>query len=151
MKISLTFDHRGRTKAGQEGPVEIRITNGNASIFIATGVKVRKSEFSHGEIINRADAPELVEFLETLRRKAVAVVTKRIEGNVKLDGKSIRREIFEMAEDEQQHDTDMYRWIEEQIPSLQLKPGTKKHYLSMLYRLKEYGKMMSWESLSVEV
>jgi len=150
MKISLTYDHRGRTKAGQEGPVEIRITNGSASIFIATGVKVRKSEFSHGEIINRADAPELVEFLETLRRKAVAVVTKRIENNVKLDGKSIRREIFEMAEDEAQHDTDMYRWIEEQIPSLQLKPGTKKHYLSMLYRLKEYGKMMSWESLSVE-
>ena len=114
MKISLTYDHRGRIKAGQEGPVEIRITNGNASIFISTGVKVRKSEFSQGEVVNRADAAELNEFLEALKRKAVAVVTKRIDANVKLDGKSIRREIFEMAEDEQQHDTDMYRWIEEQ-------------------------------------
>lgn len=150
MKITLTYDHRGRTKKGQEGPIEIRITNGGKSVFVSTGVKVMKSEFRDGEVIDRADAPELNEFLEVFRRKAVAVATKKMAEGVKLEGKSIREAIFNMVEDEQERSTDMLRWIEEQVPLLQLKPGTKKHYMSALYRLKEYGKMTSWASLTVE-
>ena len=150
MKITLTYDHRGRTKKGQEGPIEIRITNGEKSVFVSTGVKVMKSEFRDGEVIDRADAPELNEFLEVFRRKAVTVATKKMAEGVKLESKNIREAIFSMVEDEQEHDTDMLRWIEKQVPLLQLKPGTKKHYLSAVYRLKEYGKMTSWASLTVE-
>ena len=40
MRIAIVYDHRGRTKAGQEGPVEVRITHERKPYYISTGIKV---------------------------------------------------------------------------------------------------------------
>ena len=40
MIIAIVYDHRGRTKAAQEGPVEVRITHERKPYYINTGIKV---------------------------------------------------------------------------------------------------------------
>jgi site-specific recombinase XerD len=47
-------------------------------------------------------------------------------------------------------DPTFLNWIKEQIPKLNLKEGTKKHYRSMVKRLEDYGKMRRWQDLTVE-
>ena len=151
MTISITFDHRDRTKNGKEGPVEVRITHERKRIYISTGVRVRKSEFNMGEIINRMDAPELNELLQVFARKTLTVATRMLDNGDKLTGPAIRKAVFGMvAENGCDRSTDMVDWMEAEIPKLNLKPGTLRHYVTMVYRLKEFGQMMSWSDLTVE-
>jgi integrase/recombinase XerD len=151
MNISITFDHRDRTKNGKEGPVEVRITHERKRIYISTGVRVRKSEFNMGEIINRMDAPELNELLQVFARKTLTAATRMLDNGDKLTGPAIRKAVFSMvAENGCDRSTDMVDWMEAEIPKLNLKPGTLRHYVTMVYRLKEFGQMMSWSDLTVE-
>ena len=41
----IVWDHRKRTKAGSEGPLEVRVTVDRKPYYINTGIKVRKNEF----------------------------------------------------------------------------------------------------------
>ena len=42
IKIALTWDHHKRTPAGEEGPVEVRVTINRNPYYINTGVRVRE-------------------------------------------------------------------------------------------------------------
>jgi integrase len=44
----------------------------------------------------------------------------------------------------------MYEWMSEQVEMLRHKDGTMKHYSTLLRRLREYGKMVEWQDLTVE-
>ena len=55
MNRQVVFDHRGRTKAGWEGPLEVRVTHEGKPYYINTDIHVRGSEFCFGEIVNRND------------------------------------------------------------------------------------------------
>ena len=61
---TIVFDHRGRTAEGSLGTLEIRLTINRRLYYISTGVRVRKSEFFRGDVINRSDSKELNERLE---------------------------------------------------------------------------------------
>ena len=41
ISISLIFDHYKRTKKGEDGPVEVRVTANRKPYYINTGVRVR--------------------------------------------------------------------------------------------------------------
>ena len=45
---SIVYDHRGRTRAGEEGPIELRITYNRKPYYINTGIKVRGRELRDG-------------------------------------------------------------------------------------------------------
>lgn len=48
--LSVVYDHRARTKKGEEGPVEIRVTVNRKPYYINTGVRVQKERFVAGSI-----------------------------------------------------------------------------------------------------
>ncbi len=152
MTTTIVYDHRGRTKPGQEGPLEIRITHARKSWYVATGVKVRRSEFKNGEVTGRYDCVELNALLRTLERKAVAALTEMLDEGVAVDGLGLRRRIFAAAPErtDAEHGRDMFDWMEGQVELMTLKPGTRKHYLTLLGRLREYGRLMAWGDLSAE-
>ena len=54
----IILDHRGRMDKGSRMTLEIRLTINRASYYISTGVRVRRSEFVGGAVVNRADAME---------------------------------------------------------------------------------------------
>ena len=65
----IVWDHRKRTKAGSEGPLEVRVTVDRKPYYINTGIKVRKNEFKAGMIVNRPDADTLRTRLNILYKK----------------------------------------------------------------------------------
>lgn len=148
MTTQIIYDHRGRAKAGQDGPVEIRVTHNRQSVYVNTGVRVRKSEFRGGEVVDRADSAELNRLLKMLERKALSAATGIIERGEKLDGVAIKNYVFDKNSGRGRDD--MLTWMEEQLPQLDIRPGTRNHYKTMLMRLREFGKMTSWSQLSVE-
>ena len=52
----IVFDHRGRSKAGQEGPLEVRLTHERKPYYINTGIKITGRQLRDGQIVGRGDA-----------------------------------------------------------------------------------------------
>jgi integrase len=145
---SVIFDHRGRTKKNQLGPIEVRLTVDRRSYYINTGIKVLRTEFSHGEIIDRPDSPELNEQLSILHRAILAEVNRRIEAHLPIDVTDIRRAVWAPSAEQQRKD--FLDWFASAIPNLSLAPGTLSHYRTTLMRVRACGFLNSFNDLTPE-
>ena len=84
IQTAVVFDHRNRTPQGAEGPIEVRMTIDRRAKYIATGIKVRRSEFQQGVIVNRLDS--------NILNARLQAITNRIAGDVNAaiaDGREI--------------------------------------------------------------
>lgn len=147
---ALAFDHRARTPKGKPGPIEVRVTIDRKSYYVNTGVRVLRSEWDGYLVINRFDSDELNERLMILRRKADAVVNERMAKNLPFDVKEVKNALFRTVEQVNGKGDDFLEWCEGQIAQLNIKEGSRKHYSTMLTRLREFGKINTWQDLTVE-
>ena len=147
---AIVFDHRGRTKAGAEGPVELRVTVNRKPYYINTGVRVRGRELRDGHIIGRSDMNILQEQLEIVVEKMMRAVNRCLEKNIPIDVAEIRRQAYQLEAENTEAKMAMVDWMAEQIPMLKVTDGVKKRYTVMLKRLKQHGKMTSWNDVTVE-
>ena len=150
MTKTIVFDHRGRTKAGKEGPLEVRITHNGKPYYINTDIKVRGCEFRHGEIVNRGDARALNERLAMVAEKVDRAVTRCIERGDEIDVAAIRQRIYEIEDEESKESTSLLTWVLEQIDMLDVGDGTRSHFKVMAKRLGQFGRMSRWQDLTVE-
>ncbi len=147
---AIVFDHRGRTKAGAEGPVELRVTVNRKPYYINTGIKVRGRELRDGHITGRADKAVLQEQLDIIVEKMMRAVNKCVERGATIDVAEIRRQAYEMESTNALERMGMLNWLTEQVPLLNIAEGTRNRYKTMVKRLGEYGRMTSWRDLTVE-
>ena len=151
MKItnSIVWDHRGRVPEGGKGQLEVRITVDRKSYYFGTGIKIHKSEFVAGQIINCPGAKELNERVAIIVSKVLAQVNACVDNNVEINTSDIRNKVWQVVES-QSDDPTLINWIEQQIPLLNIKEGTRKHYYPLVARLTEFGKLSRWQDISVE-
>lgn len=151
MKItnSIVWDHRGRVPEGGKGQLEVRITVDRKSYYFGTGIKIHKSEFVAGQIINCPGAKELNERVAIIVSKVLAQVNACVDNNVEINTSDIRNKVWQVVES-QSDDPTLINWIEQQIPLLNIKEGTRKHYYPLVARLTEFGKLRRWQDISVE-
>ena len=151
MKITnaIVWDHRGRVKDGGLGQIEIRITVDRKSYYFGTGIKVRRSEFVAGRIVNCPGVGALNDRLAVLYDKVLACVNACVRDGVEVSVQEIKRQVWQAVESQSGEPT-FLNWIEDQIPQLKLKPGTRKHYDTLLTRLKEYGVIKRWQDITIE-
>jgi len=145
---ALVFDHRNRTKEGHKGQIEVRVIVNRKSYYFGTGIKVYRSEFVAGRIVNCAGADKLNERVAIIYNKVMELVNHSIATNLPLDAEFVRRKVWEVAE--KKADNVLLEWIHQQIPLLDIKEGTRKHYYPLENRLKEWGKMLTWEDVTTE-
>lgn len=145
---SVVFDHRARTKKGNEGPVEIRISVDRKSYYIQTGVMVLHDEFVGGTVVDREDSDELNERIRILCKKVNAVINEYLAKDMPLDMVAIRRRVF--SGDVQRSGHAMIDWIAAQLPLLGHREGTMRHYQTLLLRLQQYEQLSNWQDLTVE-
>jgi integrase len=62
---------------------------------------------------------------------------------------AIKRYIYAGTVTEHEHDS-FLNWMKSEIPKLDLKDGTRKHYWLVYDRLNEFGKIRDWRDLKVE-
>ena len=146
---AIVWDHRGRVPLGGKGQVEIRITIDRKSYHFGTGIRVHKSEFVAGRIINCPGADELNKRVGIIYTKVLACVNEAIENGAEINTEDIRRKVWKMVESYSDEPT-LLNWIEEQIPKLNIKEGTKKHYRTLLTRMKEYNQLRQWRDVTIE-
>ena len=144
----IIFDRHKRATRTEPGTIDIRITIDRKTYYVSTGVKVLKSEWAAGAICNRPDSDILNARVRILYNRVMTELNERMEAGETIDVAYIRKKVWQMSE--AQADNSMLDWIEEQVPMLNIKEGTRKHYMTVLLRLTEYGEMKSWRDLSVE-
>lgn len=151
MKVTNTivWDWRGRAPEGGKGQLYIRITHDRKSYYIGTGIKVHKSEFLAGQIVNCPGAVELNKRLALIYEKVLACVNACIENGVAINTEEIKRSVWNMAESNDDGPV-FLNWISDQIPRLDVADSTRKRYTFLLNRLTEYGKLARWQDVTVE-
>ena len=150
MIIAIVYDHRGRTKAGQEGPVEVRITHERKPYYINTGIKVTGRQLRDGHIVNRADADVLQQRLEIVVRNIEIAVNRRIERGLPINVAEIRQEVYGAATVKDGARTAMLDWMAEQVPLLKIGEGTRRRYAVLITRMRQYGELTAWDDLTIE-
>ena len=144
------FDHRNRTSAGKEGPVEVRITHNRKTYYIPTGVRVRRSEFAFQSIINRGDSDELNRQLKVLVQKITGAVTAMLEAGEALDAAEVKRRVWSPEQKKKKDVNEVVSWMQEQLPLLRLRDGTVKHYRPLFVRLTAFGEISEWCDMTIE-
>lgn len=146
---SIVWDHRGRVPEGGKGQLEVRVTVDRKSYYFGTGIKVHKSEFVAGQIINCPGAKKLNEQLTIIYEKILACVNDSLETSAELNTEAIRQKVWNETEKLSNEPT-FINWISEQIPLLGVSDGTIKHYEPLVARLIDFGKMTRWQDVTVE-
>jgi integrase len=151
--ISLVYDHRGRTPKGEEGPIEVRVTNNRKHYYINTGVRVCKNRFAAGVIRdakNTSDADMLNDRLKTITSLIEREVNKCLEERREVDVADIRKRVWSLEVAQTDGEPTLINWIREQIPMLNVSKGTRQKYMTLCNRMLLYGKLTRWEHLSTE-
>ena len=146
----LVFDHRGRTQAGKEGPVELRFIYNGKPYYINTGVKVLSSQFRDELVVKHRDKEVLNERLRIVTERMEAAINRCIDEGLPVDAAEIKRQAYNIGTTKESERTAMYDWLEDQVPRLNISEGTRRRYWVLMHRLKEYGMLMAWSDLSAQ-
>ena len=145
----IIFDRKKQAGRDGLGTIEIRLTHARKSIYISTGVRIREREWRAGQIVNRPDAPvlndRLVAIWEVVNREATAA----IRNGVALDAERIKSKICPIK-DAANSDPLFLEWVEKQIDILNIAPGTRRQYRSLLIRLTEFDRLRRWNDITAE-
>ncbi len=142
---SIVFDHRGRTKKGEEGPLELRVIVNRKPYYINTGVRVREKQWSFDQIVRHPQSDELNERLGIIARKVIKKVNACIDSGQDVDIAKIRHSVW----DEDDGDS-IIAWMRNEIERLGVRDGTYRHYKSVVKRIEEYGEISTWKDVTLE-
>lgn len=147
--ISVSLVYNRKHVAGTTAGIEVRITHARRSHYISTGVRVRKSEWKNGMIVNRPDALELNERVECLVNNINRIINDRLRDGVPIDAVEVKRAAWNMSNGKGGND-DVLDWLVEQIPALNLGDNTRERYVGVSRRVTEFGKFRRWSDVTVE-
>lgn len=143
----IVFDHRGRTKNNEEGPLEVRVTANRRSYYINTGLRVKKNLWVSGKIADMSGWAEFERRINIIRDKIEAEVNNCLEEGRPIVSAEIRRKVWD---DGAESGTAFLDWCETQIPVMTISEGTRRHYRTLMARLNEWGGIRTWSDLTTE-
>ena len=155
IRISLVYDHHKRTPKGEEGPVEVRVTVNRKPYYINTGVRVRKDRLVGNAVRDDEqsnDADLLNERLTTIVGLVEKEVNRCLEQRMPINVADIRDRVWDITADEKDDGDEptLIKWIKDYVATADMAKNTKLHYLTVVRRLMEYGKILRWEHLTVD-
>lgn len=163
IRIQLIYDHHKRTRKGEEGPVEVRVTVNRKPYYVNTGVRVREDRLIGGSVVDvpvvGADGAErMTEDADLLNQRLASIVrivdeevNRCIDERRPIDVVAIRQKVYSLEPVKKDDDgPTLLEWIQEQAKVADITTATKKRYTTLTNKLKEYGKMTRWEDLTVE-
>ena len=155
IRISLVYDHHKRTPKGEESPVEVRVTVNRKPYYINTGVRVRKDRLVGNAVRDddhSNDADLLNERLTTIVGLVEKEVNRCLEQRIPINVADIRDRVWDVSSDEKDDGDEptLIKWIKDYVATADMAKNTKLHYLTVVRRLLEYGKILRWEHLTVD-
>ena len=151
LKTAVVYNHRGRFSKDGSGPVEVRITINRRVYYINTGVSVRPREWKFGQIVNRGDCDQLNRRVAIMLERVDDAVNDCLEHGLAIDAEEIRKVVKAPDARRRMKDSeDMVLWMEQQIPLLDVEPGTAAHYRVSVAAVAASGIMRRWSDLTLE-
>jgi integrase len=111
---------------------------------------VRSDQFNKEKVVNHRDARLLNERLDGVVMNIETAINECIRKGLPIDVAQIKRQAYNIEQSELHDETAMIDWIDEQIPLLKIKDGTRERYYVTARRMREYGGLMRWDDLTVE-
>ena len=145
----IIFDRKKQAGRDGLGTIEIRITIARKSLYISTGVRVREREWKAGMIVNRPDAPILNERLAAIWEIVNREANDAIKNGVAINLDAIKEKVWGVK-DAATEDPLFLEWVEKQIDILNIAPGTRRQYRSLLIRLTEFDRLRRWNDVTAE-
>lgn len=145
---SIIYDRKKQAEGTKEGALEVRVTIDRKSYYISTGMRVLSKHWA-GAIVARPDADALNNRLGMIVRRVNEKINEFIEQRKPIDVALIKEYIYDRTSVNDKGDR-LLEWMNRQIPMLDIKDVTRKHYWLLYDRLKEYGKLKTWSDLTVE-
>lgn len=144
---AIIYDRKKQAEGDSDGTLEVRITHARKSYYINTGIRVKQRHWA-GAIVNRPDADALNNRLGIVVRRVNEKVNEFIEHRKPIDIDAIKQYIYSGTNG---GNSDAFlTWAKNEIPKLDIKDSTRKHYWLVYDRLNEYGKIRDWHDLTVE-
>lgn len=143
--LTFVFDRRKRASSHKEGSVELRITFERQQKFMTTGVRLLPKQWKNGQVINRLDAQEMQQTLETLMLKARKVINEMLScGSLNID------EIPARLKSNTVDDRSFIRFCEDRVKvrAYGKKSDTIERYDRFMRWLKNYGKIRFFSDVS---
>lgn len=77
--FKLVFDRKKRASATKEGSIDLRITYERVQRHVATGVRCLPKQWRNGSVVNRMDAFDMQQTLDTFVAKARRIVNEQMQ------------------------------------------------------------------------
>lgn len=146
ISVSLIFNRK--KTAGNTAGIEVRITHMRKSYYISTGVRVRKSEWRNGLIVNRPDAVELNDRVEFIVTNINRVVNDLLRDGQPIDVVKVKHLAWNIGCSDSSNE--VVEWIASQVPLLNLSIKTRERYVCVLRRIEEFEQFRRWSDVTVE-
>lgn len=144
--VRIVFDHRRRTRPGNEGPVEICVTVDRKPYYINTGIKVMEKDWA-GSVVHIAEADALNERLGWLVQLTHSEITSLQKQGKAIDVAAIREKLFSNSYEEPDS---LLKWVRKEIPLLKIGSGTRRRYDVLLTRMEQWRGITQWSDLTTE-
>jgi integrase len=145
--IKIVHNWKKRCKPNEDAPLDFRIIINRKPYYLATGVKVKASEFVCGKVVNRPDADVLNDILGHMSEKAYAELGECMREGRSIAMADLKKQLWKVHEDKSDAPT-FLDWIAEQLPLMRMKEGTLRHYRTVEARLHEFGQFQKWADLT---
>jgi len=140
---AIVFDHRGRTKRGAEGPLEVRLTIDRKPYYINTGVRVYARQWAFDKVVNHPCADSLNERLAIILDSVMRDINFALKHHTEIDIVRLKRHAWGCAQS-----ANFIEWMQEEIKILRVRDI--RHYNSALRKIIEYGGMQDWSDVTPE-
>lgn len=144
-QIKLIFDRRKTASATTKGSIEIEVTWKKERVRLSTGVSVLKQQWKGGEVVNHPDEDELNAKIRSLMKTMQEKLNHMAESNgeINLSVLKATRKAKVIG-----GRTDFLDWLEDRIAKRPIKESTRKHHMTVLKSLREFGKIKTFTDVT---
>lgn len=143
--IKYVCGRKKNTTASATYPIELCISYQSKQKYIATGIRIKLNQWKNNQIVGSLNSIELNKSLDILKNKAWAIVNKLYEEDKEF---SINMVADLLRRDNKKTNITFIEYVYKRIKERQVGTGTKKHYMSFVKFLEEWGQIVFFEDLT---
>lgn len=142
----VLFDRRRQASAKKLGTVEIEIQFAGERLRLSTGVRVYRTQWKHGMVVNHPDADDLNCRIQAVGDALLDKVNRMLRKGSFVDVAALKKlKAKTLAETK----SDFISWLESRIVARdRIKEVTRKQHLVMCRALKEFGMVKNFSDLT---
>lgn len=143
--IQFVYDRKKTATKTRKGIIEMRITYLRERKYMSTGIKCFPSQWSKDKesVVNSTDAVQCNQVLLEMKKNAMKTVADMVDsGHIDLTA------IQELIRKPSSVGISFLRYVQERTAKRNVSDGTRKHYVSFLSVLSNFGKIVSFSDIN---